>query len=181
MGLFDQLKNLAGQTGQNPLTQAAQSMENVGGSILHVGLPQELQNLQTTNTQLAQRLTELEAGLANGTIQPSELIFVRTDLQGHFGHLQAGGMPPPSSALIATEIKAHPLYATVKSNYAQLETHMHALEQKYLGCSFGYQLADGTVQAPTMDWTEDQWHTIQAQSRDQTSRCWLDADRSQYA
>jgi hypothetical protein len=163
MGLFDQLKNVA--------SQATSGLAAVG----KIAMPQELANMQKTHTDIQEKTVRVAQELQAGTTNTDAIIQLRTFLMTHFGHLEQGGDPEPSMAA-----KANPLYPQLKAGYAALDANIRALETQYLNCSFGYQMADGSIQIPTTDWTEEQWHSVKDQAVQQTARCWKNDDKSQF-
>lgn len=166
MGLLDSLTDLSG------LADKAKSELNVAKNIV---LPQEIQNLQITERNIVTKLTELETRLTSGATNKEELGYVRTYLVNHFGNIMQGGEPDPCEAC-----KAHPAYAPVRDNYQVLQNRLAVLEKEYAGCTFGYKLADGSIQVPSTSWTTDQWGQYREQSTEQVARCWLDSDPSSY-
>lgn len=163
MGLFDQLQSAA--------NELKSDMSNLGSVVM----PQELLNMQQAQTDLEAKIAQVTQDLQTNPQEVNAISGLRTFLQSHFGHLEQGGDPEPSLAA-----KANPLYGQLKAKYAALDQGVRALEMQYLNCSFGYQMSDGSIQIPTTEWTEEQWHEIKDQSLNQVARCWKKDDPSQY-
>lgn len=165
MGLFDSLSD-AINSGANDLK-----------AIQNIALPPEIENLKKADDAIAQKLVELESAtnLEGNRQAQDQIIYLRTSLMTHFGHLVRGGDPEP-----VVGGKMHPLYKTVADAFADRDSRVAALEKKYFGCTFGYQMPDGQIEQPALDWSEEEWFKIKSQSKDQLARCWVDTDHSQY-
>lgn len=169
MGLLDQINNLSGK-----LNQAKQFVAAAGKTVF----PTELQNLIDYDAALQKKITEFIPN-PNKTLCAKDLVFLRLGLMTHFTHLIQGGEPLPPAATKAV-ILAHPSYQTVKQNYQNLDQQVSALEEKHLGCVFGYQQPDGSIVKPDTSWSEEQHAQVRSQALHQTARCWLTSDKSQY-
>jgi len=165
MGLLDNLRNFADST------------RDQLNAVKNTVIPMEIQNLKKSHDQLAADISAIESNgiIANSPQALTAITHLRTFLMTHYGHLMRGGDPEP-----VVGGKAHPLYLEVKNGFADLDSRLSALEQKYQNCVFGYQAADGNIYKPSLDWTQEQWLEIKNSSKDQVARCWLNSDKNQY-
>lgn len=176
MGFLDKFRNLAQDAGLGEVATGIQSLESASGLVM----PNELVNMMTLHKDLDAKVTALAATLSADPAQTNDLSGLRTMLMDQYRHLRSGGDPAPEP-LVAARIKAMPQYHDLVSNFPTLQTKLAALEDQYLKCTFGYQLPDGTISVPDLSWSDEQWQQITEQSLHQTPRCWLVADRTQYA
>lgn len=174
MGIFDQLKDFA----EDNIPGAAGGLGALG-AVQGAIFPQEMVNLQDQAKNLQEQISNFIQQIQAQTIQPGELVHIRTGLHSLFMHLIEGGEPVPSPAKVAM-IKAMPQYAEVKSKYSELEAQLIDLERQYLHCTYGFQMPDGQIITPDPNWSKEQWDQARDQSMHQTARCWLDSDRTQY-
>lgn len=159
---------------QNALDQGKSQFTTIKNTLI----PIEIQNLKKTGEALDKSIAQIEQQTlaADNPQALTQITHLRTSLMTHFGHLVRGGDPEP-----VVGGKNHPVYVEAKNKYADLDSRLSVLEQKYQGCTFGYQLIDGQqIMKPTLDWSEEKWMEIKNSARDQVARCWLDTDKNQY-
>jgi hypothetical protein len=176
MGILDDLKNTASSL--PGVSKVVNSVEPVANAVF----PQALSNLQAAHGEIAQKINDLGQELSQNpgvTSNFGDITQLRTLLMNHYTNLQAGGEPAPDP-ITKVRIKAMPQYPVVMSGYDDLNQKLASIEKTYQGCTFGYQLTDGSIAVPSSSWMEEQWQQTVTQSKDQTPRCWLDSDRTQY-
>jgi hypothetical protein len=147
---------------------------NLGGMASLV-TPVELTNLEQAQALITEKITAAETEVP----APSELTHLRTFLTAQYGHLLDGGEPAPD-ALLAARIKADPRFGQLCTQYALLQQRLALLEQQHLQCTFGYQMADGSIVVPDVQWSREELERVRAGAVQQTARCWMNADRSQF-
>ena len=178
MGFFDEVSKLA--TGSNVLGSLGSAASGIGSelhSVTSLAYPQELRNLVDDQGRIEQRLNEFDSA---GVNNPQAVTMLRISMMDSYLALRAGGSPVPTNPMVIAAIKAHPAFLAARGKYAQLEVRMQAAEKKFNGCTFGFQMADGSISPLDLGWTNEQWNQLQAQAKDNAARCWLDTDRNSY-
>jgi len=140
-------------------------------------LPQEIQNMQKLHDNIKNQIEEIErSGLANQTAQAKMRIgTLRATLYSHYKHLRQGGEIAPREAY-----KMHPLFIQMAREYPSLQERLSKIEKFYLGCTFGYQMPDGSIQPPELEWNDEGLKKIEAQAVHHTARLWYNDNKGQY-
>lgn len=145
-------------------------------ALKNVALPQEIQNMQKLHANIKAQIEEVEQnGLPQTAQAKMRLGSLRNTLFFHYKHLRQGGEVSPREAY-----KMHPAFIQMKREYPSFNERLTKLEKQHLGCTFGYQMPDGSIRPPELDWSDEELKNIEKQSLHQTARLWYDNDKSQY-
>ncbi len=152
--------------GKKTEAQMAQEIEGIFTGEASSLMPVPLNNMIKTAANIQEKITAMQASPSSG-----DVTHLRTYMMSYYGNLMNGGDPAPE-ALEAAAIKLMPEYKELVAGYPALHQALAALEMQIEQCTFGYQMADGTIYAPDVNWTSEQWESMREQSVDQTARCW---------
>jgi len=132
-------------------------------------LPVPLQNLVNQRDRVAKKLAELEQGGAYNDVH-----FLRINELSLFMGILRGGAPGDCEAC-----KQNPAYRDVRDAFPDIERRLSGLEHQ-AGCTFGFAMSDGTILAPSLDWSVQDFEDLAAKAKDGQARCWSDKDPGQY-
>jgi len=142
-----------------------------------IALPPEINNMQKLHASIKSQIEQIEkSGLSNQTDQAKMRIgMLRATLHSHYKHLRQGGEVNPKEIY-----KVHPAFIQMKNEYPSLHQRLSSLEKILLSCTFGYQMPDGSIKPPQLDWSDGELKNIESQALHQTARLWYDNDKGRY-
>lgn len=60
---------------------------------------------------------------------------------------------------------------------------MEAIEKSQAKCTYGWQMPDNSIVAPSLAWSVDQWEAVKTKAKGtamQKNHCWLDATPTEW-
>jgi hypothetical protein len=135
-----------------------------------------VRNMRDDVELIDQQLDEYEHALAKGK-SPSEhdLIDIRTELNNHFYHMLEGGNFGECKECMRTHT-----WKRLWGEFPARNERVAKLEHEQLGCTNGFQMANGEILQLSTEWNLAKWNALKEDAKHETVRCWLDDDKDSY-
>lgn len=137
-------------------------------------LPNQVKRIVYARDKVAEAITELEKGAANGELDDEHFHHARVYFTiEYYEALIAGGVP-------ACDVcKNNPKWKELKEEFPKISARYMALEKKYFKCDYGFMMEPDKFLALSADWNVDDYKGLIAKAKPagngQKNHCWKSA------